>query len=440
MKTKALSMMGLGLAVACLCLAPQSPAAKGGIPGAPGGEDPPDPEPTNPIVYQRVDIELQPQQTGYTTASINDYGVVAGTYATSTTEDNSQFTVLLPPDMSIPGTVSYRAEDAIILGINEATAAGYGGLFVNNYNEAAGVYVSWSDVPITNEWWGVYTNWCHRAVFWDHDGTMSYLWSPHEEDLSQSCAINDAGLAVIVDCMDYGDEDFSGDNWWDILSSYVVVPEDSNNDGEVDTWFADDNGDGINDLAYLIDPLGYQPRAINEYGEIVFSEGVVLMPDYDYPDDDGNHWYADADGDGTNDLFLTLTPLEDTGTVSAGDINDLGQIAGSSATDWDDRQAVIWTDVTVLPADLGKPDRQANRVWATDINNSGQVIGSYYNKQDNLNYKHTAGSKPFLFHEGAIYPFRDLTTDGSGWNLQDINDNGWIINGDGTVYIPVEQP
>ena len=343
--------------------------------------------------------------------------------------------------MNTPETADYRSDLTIVLGTNEAYS-GYTSLHVNNLQQVAGVDFTWSDIAFTNDWFPEepFTNWCHRAVFWNNDGIMTELWNPDENDLSQSCAVNDAGLAVIVDCMDYGDEDFSGDNWWKILSSHVVVPEDRDGDGAADTWYADEDGNGINDLTYLIDTLGYHPRAINAFGEIVFSEGIVLTPDYDDPDGDGNPWFADNNGDDINDLLRALRPLEDTGTTSAGDINDLGQIAGSSATDWDDRQAVIWMNAYDLPAALGKPTQHANRVWANGINNAGQIIGSYYNKQDNLNYKHTAGSKPFLFHEGAIYPFRDLTTDGTGWNLQDINDNGWIIDGNGSVYIPVEQP
>ena len=58
MKAKWLCMIGLGLAVVCFGLATQSPAAKGGIPGKPGGEDPPpDPDPGLPFTYERFVVQ-----------------------------------------------------------------------------------------------------------------------------------------------------------------------------------------------------------------------------------------------------------------------------------------------------------------------------------------------------------------------------------------------
>ncbi|VGO19775.1 hypothetical protein [Pontiella sulfatireligans] len=440
MKTKALNMMGLGLALALLWPVSQSLAAKGGKPGKP--KPPPEPPPEQPISYQRVDIEPQPQQLGYTTTSINDLGVIAGTFATSISEDNSEYIVLLPPYVNAEGVVSYRADDVVVVGTNEAYA-GYGGLLINNLNQIAGAHITWSDVVFTNDWFPEepWTNWCHRAVFWNSDGAMSELWNPDANDLSQSCAINDSGLAVIADCEDYDNiEDWSGDNWWNILSSYVVAPDDRNGDGVADTWYADDDGNGINDLAYLIDTLGYQPRAINEYGTVVFSEGVALTPDYDDPDGDGNPWFADGNGDGINDLLKALKPLKDGGTARAGDINDFGEIAGSDWTDWDDRCAVLWANATAPPVDLGKPVDQTEYVSAASINNVGQIVGLFGAKNDyyrNGKWK-IALQRSFLFDEGVIYDFRDFVPDhGAGNALNDINDNGWILSA-GYVYVPVE--
>ncbi len=351
---------------------------------------------------------------------------------------------MLPPDMT--GTdVAYWADDVVVLGTNETTAWMGGFTFINNNDQIAGAYFTWADGASTNYWFDgdpnyfdVYTNELYSAVLWDNDGSRSYLWSPVETDLSRSCAINDAGWVVIANCED--EAVYTEDNWWTTLESYVIVPVDHDADGTADTWFVDGDGDGINDLPYLIDTLGYHPLAINVHGEIVFYEGVLLTPDFDDPDGDGNPWYADTNGDGINDLLIALRPLEEGGTSRAQDINDLGQVVGYSSSDeW---SAVIWSNAAALPNDLGKPTRHSEKVYATGINNAGQIIGYYGEKLKGggLVPKHTYSTRAFLFQEGEIYSFSDLTTDGSTTTRpQDINNNGWIVSG-GTVFIPVEQP
>jgi uncharacterized membrane protein len=358
--------------------------------------------------------------------------MVAGSFVTNHNMDHSQFIVLCPP-LITTSNVEYRAEDMIPLAVNQAS--GSGAFYVNNSGQVAGSYNTWGDELIYDDWdFLYYTNWCHRAVFWDIDGTMWDLCTPDKNSLSKSCAVNDLGFALVAYCQDYTTNDWSGSTWSDVTATYVVVPVEL--DGFSTIWYLDANGDSTNDLAYIIDNSGYSPVAMNNAGTVVFSEGLVVIPDYNDLDGDGNPWFADVDINGVNDLFIPLNALEDAASSFAADINDFGEIAGSSRVDWDDIQAVVWPDPYSEAIDLGKPDRHANRVWSTDINNAGQVLGKYYLKQDNLNYSNRAGSKPFLYENEINVPFRDLNADGQGWELQDINDGGWVIDGDGNIYIP----
>jgi probable HAF family extracellular repeat protein len=236
----------------------------------------------------------------------------------------------------------------------------------------------------------------------------------------------------------------------------LVVPEDSNADGVPDTWFKDADGDGANDLCKLIAPVYYaqpayypdspgyfDPMALNDAGQIVLGQqgaipgGPVFLvtPDYTDADRDGNPWYADVNGDGLNDLMVTLV------SGRAGyDINSLGQIVGESS----DGRAARWDFVngTQTITYLGALSGSVKRMSATAMNDAGVVVGFSSLK--------TGNTEGFLYYKGATYNLPSCLVNPTGWvNLRpnDINEQGLItgagyLNGvyQAFVLIPVNQP
>jgi probable HAF family extracellular repeat protein len=197
---------------------------------------------------------------------------------------------------------------------------------------------------------------------------------------------------------------------------YVVVPEDTNSDGIGDTWFTDIDGNGINDL---LDPVAASltPGAINDAGRIVFTEGILLIPDYDDTDGDLNPWFADTNADGINDLLYALPAFDE--PIEARDINNAGQVVGRSGG-----RPVLWEfiDGVATITDLGLPGPGTEIAVATAINDAGQIVGIASAQEG----KYREG---FLVHEGTIYRLDDLMADDSVMHPDDIdiNNRGWII-------------
>ena len=407
MKTRWLSILGLGLAIICLGLATQSPAAKGGIPGAPGGEDPP-PEPM-PVSYTFVDVQIA--NTSYFNAhSINDYGVLAGSYQYG--EENSLQAYNLAPEI-VDDSVIYIDSNLITLAnevIDLVVFHYQGRISVNNSGQTSGVR---------------YTNSGMRAVLWlEGENGIDEIdlgVAPGEIETT-SHDINDAGRILVRNA--------------DSLTSYVLVPEDADGDGQTDTWFKDDDEDGINDLMYPLTAV-LTPVKINEVGQILFREGVLLTPDFEDPDGDGNPWFAD-DGNKGNGLLFPLSPLVEGAGLTANDMNDLGKIVGIS----DDR-AVMWEVVidaeaiTETITELPELSRHSSGLNAMGINNSNQIVGTCWEKKT---------ATAFLIQDQEVYNLEDLLIDdvdisrSFGRYLWAINNEGWIINIWGDVLVPVVQP
>lgn len=190
--------------------------------------------------------------------------------------------------------------------------------------------------------------------------------------------------------------------------AFVIVPEDADGDGVVDTWFRDtDPGDGINDLMHPLDVFRDQvsfwwvwPTAINDSGWVVgMAEGdffgnylvagtFLIVPDYGDP---GNPWVnmgaPDANGCSTNDratilagnkgwdAFLNNDRQTDNGSRMV-------QVVGNTAA-LGDRAALFDVEVagdgtvsftsSVLPAATTR-----NWTFPLDINDSGLVVGHGY--------------------------------------------------------------
>jgi len=162
---------------------------------------------------------------------------------------------------------------------------------INNLGHVAGSYIdgSYSEHP----------------VVWIPDGQGGYQMIDlmQGSDVSDGYAadINNSGMVV---GRFYNDADSS-------CCGFVVVPEDTDHNGAPDTWFRDDNGDGVNDLMFTFqvstETLWTEGFAINGMGWVVgqcdvfepdYSGFFVIIPDYTLP----NPWFNDENNDGLNDL------------------------------------------------------------------------------------------------------------------------------------------
>jgi len=155
----------------------------------------------------------------------------------------------------------------------------------------------------------------------------------------------------------------------------VLDPEDTNGDGTPDTWYRDTNGDGFNDL---IQPLGFSflelARAINELGWVCGDDGgeaFLVIPLDLNGDGRGDCWYADEDGDGVNDLVFYLSNYDERASVAFA-LNDAGEIVGRF-TDYDPVPHIPFkTDIYGQIAVL-----EDSQDWAEPhgINNLSQAVG-----------------------------------------------------------------
>lgn len=215
---------------------------------------------------------------------------------------------------------------------------------------------------------------------------------------------------------------------------FLITPLDTNSDGLPDLW-CQDNGAGRNGLMVdIVDQYGQYPRvaAMNDPGQVVginfssseqhaflwsletgfidlgtidpftrsiavdinnrsqvigssFSIGSVAAAFVINPQDgDGNGkpdlWFQDANYDGTNDLMTDLGYLGGNSSVAA-DINEHGEIAGTSEDAAGVGHAFLWTETTLI-TDLGAP----GGIWceAVAINERCQVAGYDFHDGDPL--------------------------------------------------------
>jgi uncharacterized membrane protein len=158
--------------------------------------------------------------------------------------------------------------------------------------------------------------------------------------------------------------------------AFVVVPEDTNQDGKPDRWYRDSNNDGANDLMFLVPcdtNLKYsQAWGINDFGWVVgvgrFNSGyntILIIPDYTL----ANPWFCDEDGDGLNDLVIDLAVGESSARMA---LNNKGQVVSV------DELFAVAADGTVMQTTALPPTaaRRGYNWWRTSaINDGGQVVG-----------------------------------------------------------------
>ncbi len=156
--------------------------------------------------------------------------------------------------------------------------------------------------------------------------------------------------------------------------------------------------------------ISASPRGINNKGQAIFFQGLCGSWECE-------HSYVFS-GETVSEIF----------PFNATDINDLGQVVGSSMREWGQVDSYLYNqgDLTRIN-DFG-----GNYSYPTALNNVGQVIGTAQYSQD---YKF----HPFIYFNETMKDLNTLIPADSGWDItkvSDINDKGQII---GTGLLNGEQ-
>lgn len=159
----------------------------------------------------------------------------------------------------------------------------------------------------------------------------------------------------------------------------------------------------------------YFPGDINNLGQVVGSSGTP-----------GSGTEAELWSESTG---TTILPSFGGYYSDASGINDLGQVVGASRAYIENSsevaRAFLWSENTGL-TNLGilsdDPDSES---FASDINNLGQVVGTSQLESGDFGPYHA-----FLWEDGVMMDLNNLVVDGSGWVLSRataINENGQIV-------------
>jgi uncharacterized membrane protein len=165
--------------------------------------------------------------------------------------------------------------------------------------------------------------------------------------------------------------------------SFLILPEDTDGDGKPDCWFKDADEDGINDLMTDLGS-NFFAKDINDDGVVVGVHGdpyqptgtsYVLVPEDTDGDGTPDTWWRDEDGDGLSDLLEELSPLGSGTATLVEALNASGQATGSSLTGgkFNRTHAVLWDDDGTA-TDLGALGKRFNSK-GTALNDGGDVVG-----------------------------------------------------------------
>ena len=276
----------------------------------------------------------------------------------------------------------YLWDDGILTPLGTLGAAG-GGSRAAGINNACQI-VGQSAAP------GSSSGYTSRAFLWEA-GVMSGFGP---DTSTYAYDINDAGQIA---------------GW--VYNSYAGNPR---------AFFREPGGD-VQELGTLGDNES-RASAINASGHVVGWAGQAPGVEYAFVWKDGVMTSLGALGGFVKDMYRSPES-------SAADINDLGQVVGSSYTDVDwQRHAFLWqdghmTDLGALPG--------GDYSSALGINNRGQVVGH--------------SSRAFLWDDGTMYKLEDLVDLGGQWQFLmaavAINDSGQIVgrgkrtNGSNQVFL-----
>jgi len=180
--------------------------------------------------------------------------------------------------------------------------------------------------------------------------------------------------------------------------AFIIVPQDTNNDGKPDQWSRDDDQDGFNDLmqklktvseawsaAYGINHLGQVVGAYWSSATQVYGHAFLITPTVV---DGETRWFVDENGDGTNDLMTDLGTLGGMRSV-ARDINNQGQVVGLAMDSDDNEYPFLWnpkdpngdTGIMMNLGTLGGVGYSDNSHGAYSINEVGQIAGVTRNSE-----------------------------------------------------------
>jgi len=409
-------LLRLALACGIITFAASAQAGKPVKPPTP----PPEPPPPSGPAYRIIAVE-----GGINPWSLTDLGTLVGSAWYQLPNEGFQTPAVLPPRIA-SGEPQYLTSDLRFLPGGDGTQK-YGYCIAMN---VAGIAVGYLYDPTPEQ-----------AMLWREDGTAVNLGIDPAGLGSTANDINDAGLVLVG----VGHENEAGE------MSGVVVPLGGDADVEPDTWFADVDTDGMNDLFFPID-AGHNllPLVINEDGQVLAAQfaggdpvaGYLLTPDLTDADGDGNPWFADENGDGFNDLLVALDPPDPGASVIVADLNDFGQVAGHSGG-----HAVRWEFVEdeQIVTDLGSLGDKVE-MTATGISDSGRIVG---NSRIPTGRRSKAGPS-WLSKNETMYELLPLMVNSAGWSdlsADGINRDGWIqgrglLDGVGRTFvaIPVEEP
>jgi hypothetical protein len=175
------------------------------------------------------------------------------------------------------------------------------------------------------------------------------LWGPN------AGCINNLGVVAAI--------------WNPTNHGFVVLPMDTDGDGEPDLWFEDVDGDGWNDLATDLGPLN-RTIALSDSGLVVGFDAGSGNDDYYF------RWQIDESGN------VELV-AEEQGATFINGVNNLGQAVGAYRKylphDRIDSTTILWEpDLTIIDL-LGLLDnrsRSADSLRGSDINNTGYIVGT----------------------------------------------------------------
>lgn len=270
-----------------------------------------------------------------------------------------------------------------------------------------------------------------RAFLYSGGQTIDLGTLP-EDTYSFASGINDLGQ--VVGSSSSGAFLYSDGQMTDLGTGSFSVANEINNSGQVVGYF--NSSDNSNPHAFLYSngqmiDLGTLPNRDISHAEDINNFGQVIG------------FSGSGYNNGTRELdraFLYIngqkidlgTPFGDAFDVQVSGINDLGQIVGSSELppvpndpNWTVQYIFAFlysngqtTALGSLPGDFAS--------HATDINNSGQIVGSSYNGI----YADWDDLRAFLYEDGKMTDLNSLIPSDSGWTLREataINDKGQIV-------------
>ena len=287
---------------------------------------------------------------------------------------------------------------------------------------------------------GTVAGWSGGAALWDENDLVE-LGVPEDGLAVVVRAVNDGGQAA---CVGEGNpQTYQGFNWdsgvWTPIGALSGLTDGFVEDidsagrivgrslivgpGEPDRAFIWENG-VLTDLGTLGGFAG--AYGINEIGQVVGTSAASL------PEGDQLRGFLWEDG-----RMTALDPLPPDVATQAFDVNDAGEVVGSSfnytvqflTTD----QATLWRDggneiidLGVVPAPPGSCSQ--NPYWhksiARAINNHGQIVG------EAMCISSGAPKAAFLWQDDAMHNLNDLIPAGTDLDLRsarDINDAGQIV-------------